>query len=457
MIQQQLTQSDAAPAGTRTVLTSTIGTLLVMMSFTAPLATTHQVAVAIGAGPAGQSWILSSMSLGLTLAILTCGALADDFGRRRVFCLGAVVLAIASVVSAVAPSTVVFVLSRVAGGIGGAAVLACSLALISHALPPGHARVRAMGMWGAAVGAGIALGPIAASLLAVYWDWRAMYWLLALLVAGLAVAGRGLLTESTSGASRTLDIPGVVLLAGGIAGVLAGLTEGHGGWLRPLPLVLLIGGVVLLAGFLLVQARSRGAMIDLSLFRSRTLRDATIASFTTGAGITALMSFFPTELQQGLGRGAVFAAVLLLGWSVTSVVAALAARRLGQRVSPRTRLAGGLLLTAAGIAATTALAPGAVWSSLLPGLIVAGIGTGVVNATLGGQAVASVPAHRAGMGSGINNTSRYLGAGLGVTVVFVLSVHPGQSTAFPLAGWDVSAIVCAAIMAAGALLVAVRR
>jgi MFS family permease len=457
VIQQQLTHSDAATTNTRTVLTSTIGTLLVMMSFTSPLATTHQVTVAVGAGPAGQSWILSSMSLGLTLAILTCGALADDFGRRRVFCLGAVVLALASVASAVAPSTVVFVLSRVASGIGGAAVLACSLALISHALPPGHARVRAMGMWGAAVGGGIALGPVAASLAADYWNWRAMYWLLALLAAGLAVAGRTLLRESTSGASRTIDVPGVVLLAGGIAGVLAGLTEGHGGWLRPLPLVLLIGGVVLLAGFVLVQARSRGAMIDLALFRSRLLRDATIASFTTGAGITALMSFIPTELQQGLGRGALFAAVLLLAWSVTSVVAALAARRLGNRVSPTTRLATGLLVTAAGIAATTALSAGAVWQSLLPGLIVAGIGTGLVNATLGGQAVASVPAHRAGMGSGINNTSRYLGAALGVTVVFVLSVHPGQPNAFPMAGWDVSAIVCACVMAVGALLVAVRR
>jgi MFS family permease len=457
VIQQQLTQSDAATTATRTVLTSTIGTLLVMMSYTAPLATSHQVAVAVGAGAAGQSWILSSMSLGLTLAILTCGALADDFGRRRVFCLGAIVLAAASVVSAVAPSTVVFVLSRVASGIGGAAVVACSLALISHALPPGHARVRAMGMWGAAVGGGIALGPVAASLWTAYSDWRGMYWLLTLLVAGLAVAGRALLTESRSGTSRTIDVPGVVLLSGGIAGVLAGLTEGHGGWLRPLPLVLLIGGVVLLAGFVLVQARSRNAMIDLSLLRGRALRDATIASFATGAGITALMSFFPTELQQGLGRGALFAAVLLLAWSVTSVAAALAVRRLSHRISPTTRLVSGLLVAAAGTAATTALAPGAVWVSLLPGLIVAGVGSGVVNATLGGQAVASVPAHRAGMGSGVNNTSRYLGAGLGVTVVFVLSVHPGQSVAFPLAGWDVSAIVCACVMVAGALLVAVRR
>jgi MFS family permease len=438
-----------------TVLISAFGTMLVMMAFTAPLVTTQQTAADLGAGASGQTWMLSSMSLGLTVAMLTCGTAGDDFGRRRVFVAGAVVLGLASAVCALAPSTLIFVLARVVAGAGAAAVLAASLALIGHALPPGTERVRAMGLWGASMGVGLAIGPLVASVCATDLAWRVAYWIFVVLAALLAVTGRALLTESTSGLSRSVDLPGVVLLAAGLACLLAGLTEGRSGWLAPLVVVLLVAGVVLLAAFFVVEMRSRAPMIDLSLFRRPALRSATAVSFANGVGVTASMSFLPSVLQRGLAYSTLAVSALLLAWSVTSVVTALATRYLSPRIQPGVRMAGGLVITAAGLVALAGLTTSASGVDLLAGLVIAGVGTGLVNGTVGGEAVTSVPAGQSGTGSGINNTSRYLGAAIGVTVVFILSVHTGRSSAADLlSGWNVSALVCAVVSLLGALAVA---
>lgn len=367
------------------------------------------------------------------------------------FSAGAVVLLLACVLSALAPVTWLFVLGRVLAGIGGAAVVACGLALIGHAAPPGPLRMRAMGRWGASLSLGLTIGPLLTAVIAHYLDWRAMYWLLALAAAALVPAARGL-TESRSGQRRRLDLPGVLLLAAGLGALLAGLTLGRTGWLAPATLSLLTGGVLLLAGFLLRQALAAEPMIELSLFRDRALVSATVAGFSAGAGVTALMSFLPIVLQQALGLGLVAASVLVAVWSGASVLAALAVRRL-HRLSPDLRLSLGMILLAAGMLALLAPSATAHGLDLLPGLLVTGIGTGVANASLGAAAVASVPPAKAGLGSGLNQTVRYLGAAIGVTVIFALSV---RSTAAPvdelLAGWRISVLVCAMVSLAGGVI-----
>lgn len=127
---------------------------------------------------------------GLASALLTAGALSDDFGRRRIFLVGAVLLTVSSVGCAIAPTTVVFVLARIAQCIGAAALAACNLGIIAAAVPAGPARQRATGIWGASVGAGIAVGPLLAAGSEPTLGWRAVYWLLTALSVALAVAAR---------------------------------------------------------------------------------------------------------------------------------------------------------------------------------------------------------------------------------------------------------------------------
>jgi MFS family permease len=309
-------------------------------------------------------------------------------------------------------------------------------------------------VWGACLGAGIAVGPLMAGALDAGPGWRSAYWSTAALSAVLGVLSRRLLTESRADRRQPVDLAGMLLLAAALACEIAGLVEGRAGWGRPLVVGLLVGGVVLGAVFVVVELRRRAPMLDLRLFGRPDFAGATIAALATGAGVVAAMSFLPTLVQRGLGHSASYAALVLLVWSGTSVLTALLARRLPARVSPRTQLVFGLLGVGVGLA-MSGLGPAAGAAHLLPGLLVAGVANGVLNAALARQAVASAPAGLASIGSGANNTARYLGGALGVTVVAVLSTH--AEPAAMVAGWNHSTLVTGGLSALGALVVAACR
>ncbi|GAB3882452.1 MFS transporter [Terrabacter terrigena] len=433
-----------------------VATVLALVAFTAPLATVGSVATAVGADVGGRTWILSSMGIGLGAALLTAGAFADDRGRRRVLVAGLVVLSASSIAAALAGSTLAFVLARVAQGVGAAAVVAASLGLVAHWFEPGSARAAASGVWGASVGAGIALGPLLASSLDRWATWREVYWLLAVAALGLAVLAQRGLEETRSHERCPLDVPGALLLALATVTFLAALVEGRTGWARPDVLVLLGVAAVAAVAFAVVEARVAAPMVDPALLRNGRFVAATVAGLATGAGIIGLLSFLPGFLALALGLAPTTAAVLFLTWSGTSVAFALVARRLPASWSGRRQLAGSLVVVAIGQLALSGLTPGESWVRFVPGLLVAGIGSGVLNAALGREAVASVPPGRGGMGSGANNTARYLGSSVGVTVVSVLvAAHAssGAGAAGLVSGWNAAACVTAGVSLAGAAVV----
>jgi MFS family permease len=438
-------------AARRTLTVAAFGTMLTLVAFTAPLAILNATAAGLGADTAGRIWILSSMSVGLGAALLSTGTIADDYGRRRTFVAGMLVLALASFLAALAPQTPVFVLARVLQGVGGAAVIASSLGLIAHAFAPGPARAAASGVWGAAVGAGIAVGPLVAAGFDRFGDWRDTYWLLGAAVLAVAVVARALVGESRSDRPRGLDLPGVVALGVGISALLAALVEGRLGWSRPTVLVLAVVAVLALALFVLVEGRVAAPMLEPSLWRQPAFVVATGAAFATGVGVLGLMPYMAGFLGSALRIPATTAAVLFLAWSGTSVLSALLARRIPARVSGRVQLAIGLLGVAAGQLALGGVGADSTWVRFVPGLLVAGVASGILNAALGREAVASVPAGRGGMGSGANNTARYVGSAIGVTVVAVIVA--GAPGGDPFVGWNVAALVTAAISVGGALLV----
>jgi len=431
----------------RTLAVAAGGTFLVLIAFTTPLATLASTAAGLSAGPGGQAWILSSMCVGLAVALLVSGAIADDYGRRKVMVAGSALLALTSMLAAAAPNTVVLVVARIGQGIGGAAILSCSLGLIAHAFPAGPARARATGIWGAAVGAGIAVGPLAMGALDEAGSWRAGYWLLAALSVVLVVAARTALVESHVDTPRPVDVLGASVLGGGLVALLAGLVEGRQEWTRPVVIILFAAAAVLLAAFAVWEGRTRAPMLELNLFRRPEFVASIAAGTATGAGIIALMSFTPTFLQRAFHYSTFEAALLLLAWSATSAVVALLARRLPAALSVRLRLVLSLLLIAVGQLLLTADTSAI---DLLPGLLVAGVGSGVLNAALGQIAVTSVPAGKASVGSGANNTARYVGAAVGITVVAVIATRGDL-----LSGYGTAALVTAALSAVGAVLVLV--
>jgi MFS family permease len=445
--------------GSGTLAVTSASTFLMLVVFTLPLTTITGTAAELAAGPGAQAWILSGMPVGAAAGLLAAGALGDDRGRRRVFVLGALVLAAASVLAALASTATVLVVARVVQGLGGAALIACGLGLIGQAYLDSAARARATAVWGAALGAGVAAGPVLAAVLAGWGGWRLPYAATAAAAALLAVAGLRVLAESRAEQPRALDLVGTVTLGLGTATLLGGLIEGRSGWTQPLTLLLLAGGIVLMAAFVLVEHRSRRPMLDLGLFRHADFVGATVGALASGASILALSNVVPVVVDRGLGAGGLLSSVVLLAWSATSAVTALAARWLPQSWTPRAQLVTGLVVVGVGQLAMLGITPGDSPARLLPGLFLAGAANGLLNAALGRQAVASVPADRSAMGSGANNTARYLGSAIGIAACSVIVNHAGADAgpAGITSGWNAAVAMTAAISLIGALVVAIVR
>ena len=442
-------------ASRRALAVAGLGTMLSLMVFTVPLATLNATAAGLDVGIAGRTWILSSMSIGLAAALLASGTIADDFGRRRTFVAGMAVLFAGSVACALASHGGVFVLARIVQGIGCAAVIASSLGIIAHSFAPGPARAAASGVWGASVGTGIAVGPLMSAGLDRAASWRDAYWVSAVAAILIGVAAHVLVDESRSDEPRGLDLPGALLLACGMSSLLAGLVEGRQGWTSPETAALFAAAVILLGLFVVVESRSDSAMLDLTLLWHPPFAAATAAAFVTGAGIIALLSYMSGFLGAALGITAMGAALLLFAWSATSVVTSLLARRIPPHVPGRVQLAFGIIGVGFSQLALGGVQADSTWARFVPGLLLAGVASGFVNAALGREAVASVPPGRGSMGSGANNTSRYVGSAIGVTIVAVIASRPGPGspTADMIHGWNVVVVVTALISILGGVFV----
>lgn len=445
-----------APATrSRTLAVTSAGTFIALVAFTMPLTNLPTLARALSAGPVAQSWILASMSVGLAAVLLAAGSLGDEFGRRRIFVGGSAVLTAGSVLTAIASEPLLFIAGRIVEGLGGAALIAASLAIVSHTFTDPADRAMAAGVWGASVGAGIAAGPLITALLTDAVDWRAGYVLMIVLGIVTAVVGRSLLDESRSDSRRHVDVVGTLIFSGAMVALLTALVEIRQPGKLPISLSLFAVAALLAVAFVVVESKREQPLLEPALFRNRDFTGATVAAFATGAGVIGLMSFSCTFLINALQLSTIEAATLLFAWSATSVVASLFARRMPPRWQGSKQLAIGLAGVGVGqlmLAETSAhTAP---WT-LLPGLIFAGIASGILNAGLGRQAAATAPPGRTGLGSGVNNTARYLGSAIGVTVVSTIAAGHHDVTAMT-SGWNHAALVTAAVSLAAAAVIALR-
>jgi MFS family permease len=437
------------PDGTLAIAAA--GTLLVLAVFSAFVVTVGDSARSLHSGVAGEAWALSGMGLGLATALLTAGALADDVGHRRVQIWSAGLLAVASAIGALAPTMAVLVAARVLQGMAGGGVLAASLGSIGRAFPDGAARTHATAVWGAAVGAGIAVGPLAGAGLAAALGWRSGFWVEAA-AAGAVMIAAATLNQSPAMTRGRLDLPGIVTLGATIALLTGSLVEARHGWSDTTTVALLGAAALVLGAFVAIELTRRHPMLDPRLFvRPQFLASITGALFT-GLAVIGLMAYSPALMQKGLHLSALGSATVLAAWSATSMVVALGARSLPGRLRAQTRLVIGLALAATGELALTGLGTATSWARLLPGLVVAGVGSGIANAALGRIAVESVPPDAAGMGSGANNTARYLGGAAGIALVATLASNAGPNQL--IHGWNSAALVSAGLCALGAVIVA---
>ncbi|MBD0420736.1 MFS transporter [Streptomyces sp. TRM S81-3] len=441
---------DSPPRPGATLAVTSAATAVALMTYTAPMVTLPATAADLHTPLSAQAWLLNGTPLGLAALLLVAGSLADDHGRRRVFLSGTLALGITTALGALATTTWLFTLARVAQGAASAALLASSLGLLVHAFPTPAGRLRATGVWGAFVSGGIAAGPL---LVGAIPSWRVSYAVLGAAALVAAALGTRVLSESRSPRDGRPDLAGAVTFALALVALVAALTLGRDGWLRA-PVGLLLAAAAVLTGlFALVERRTATPMIDLSLLRSPRFLASSAGGLFTGLAVIGLFSFLPALLQQALGLSAMDTAWLFLLWSGLSFAVALQARRLTHRLSPRHQLAVGLALHAAGALTMLGAVGAGSWTRLLPGLVLAGVGSGLLNAALPLLAVESVPAARAAMGSGAQQTFRYVGSCAGVALTIALATSAGG----PGRGADLAITVSAGLALAAAVLVTALR
>jgi EmrB/QacA subfamily drug resistance transporter len=372
-------------------------------------------------------WVIDAYALGLATCVLTAGSLADLFGRKRLFVIGIVLFTVASAACGASTDALTLNIARGVQGIGGAIMFATALALISQEFH-GKERGTAFGLWGATIGAAVAIGPLAGGVLTSWLSWRWIFLVNIPIGIGAVVLAALKLRESSAPEHSRLDPIGLVTLTGGLFCLILALIEGNAhGWTSGFILGLLSVAAVLLLAFVLSQARGATTMIDLSLFRRPAFVGAQTTALAISSSIFAIFLFLTLYLQNVLGLSPLQTGLRFLPLSLVSFIAAPIAGRLSARIPVRFLLGGGLGLCALSLWLMSGLTLHSHWTHLLPGFLVGGIGIGMVNAPLASTAVSTVRQERAGMASGINNTFRQLGIATGIAglgAIFASQVDP---------------------------------
>lgn len=396
-------------------------TAMLMLDIAVVNTALSRIAEDLNTGLSGLQWVVDAYTLALAATVLTAGVLADRLGRRRTFAAGLALFTVASLACALATTIDALNAARAVQGVGAAVMFAVSLALLAHAFPGTVERTKALAAYGATIGASFAVGPAVGGALTSGLDWQWIFLInLPIGVACLAIT----LTrteESRDPRARGIDWGGQVTLAGGLFLLVLALLRGNeDGWTSTAIVLELSAAAVLLAAFVAIERRVREPMFPLALFRRPDFAGAQLAAFAISASFFAIFLYVTLYLQQILGLSAIEAGLVYIPGTLVMFVVSGATASLGTRVHPGTLISVGLVLVAAGMGLMLLAGESSSWTVVLPGSIVAMIGTGLFNPAVSGVALGSVPAHQSGLAAGVNDTFRQAGIAVGVAALGAL-------------------------------------
>jgi EmrB/QacA subfamily drug resistance transporter len=374
----------------------------------------------LNTGLDGLKWVVDAYTLALAAVVLTTGSLADRLGRRRVFAAGMIVFTIASAAAAAATDITMLNIIRAVQGLGAAAMFATSMALLAHEFPRAQERAKALGVYGATIGASFAFGPLVGGALTSGFGWRSIFVInIPIGIAALAIT-RKYVRESRDPNARRIDWAGQTVLTGGLFLLTLGLLRGNDvGWGSAEIVSELSASAVLIALFALIERRVKDPMLPLGLFRIPSFTGAQVAAFSISASLFAVYIYATIYLQQVLGLSAIEAGLAyipgtILNAATSGVTAGLAEKG---KLSQRTMISAGLAMVAVGLLLMTTADAGSSWLAIQPGLLIAMIGTGMFNPAVIAVALGSVSEEQSGLAAGVNDTARQAGIAVGVAAL----------------------------------------
>jgi EmrB/QacA subfamily drug resistance transporter len=421
----------------------------------------------LGFSQTGLQWVLNAYTLTFAGFLLLGGRASDLFGRRRMFFAGTLLFSAASLLCALAPSSGLLLAARSLQGIGAAILSPATLAIITTSFDEGPQRNRALGAWGAVGAIGATSGVLLGGVLTEAFDWPAIFMVNVPIGLAIVLFSSGLVPEGRrEGASRHFDLPGAILVTLGMTALTYGIVQTEtNGWDSIDVLGPALAGIALLTAFTvyegnLARIADKVPLMPLSVFRLRNLRAANLVIFLLYAAIFGFWFFQSLYMQGTLHYTALETGVAFVPMTLAVGAGATLAPRLAKRISPRMLLAAGMLFAAAGEALLTGVRPnGTYLAQVLPGGLLGafGLGLALVPATI--VAVQGVAPSVSGLASGVLNTSRFVGAALGLAVLTTLAashtrseISSGTSPATALTdGFQLQFGVGAAFCLAGAI------
>jgi EmrB/QacA subfamily drug resistance transporter len=412
------------------------------------------------------SWVVNAYILAFGGFLLLGGRLADLLGRRRMFIIGIVIFTVASLLGGLAQNELWLNAARALQGLGAALTAPAALSILTTTFKEGSERNRALAVWGAMSGAGGAAGVLLGGVLTEYFGWE---WVLFVNVPiGALIAWQAPLRFAPAigtGRDQGFDIPGSITVTAGLALLVFTLVDGeNAGWTSTATLLRAAGAVVLLVAFVLIERRSKAPLIDLSIFRLRTLRGANVAMLLVGAALISMFFLITLYTQQVLGFTPLQAGLTYLPLAVAIAVSATLASGLINRFGFKVVMLASLALVAAGLAWFSLVRPdGTFLVDLLGPSVLAGLGLGGSLVAVTVAALTGTSAQQAGLASGLINAGNQIGGAIGLAVISSVAT---STTAQALAtgaeptvaltdGFHAAFLVGACLAAAGLVLGAV--
>lgn len=405
-------------------------------------------------GATSVQWVITAYAITFGGLLVLGGRIGDLFGRRRMLVLGLIVFSVSSLAGGLADSIGVLVAARAAQGVGAAIVAPAALSLITTSLPEGHQRTRALGFYGATAAIGFVAGLVLGGILVQFFDWRAVLWVnvpIGLIAAALAPS---LIPAPQRAAHRPrLDLGGALLITAAIASIVYTVSEGPtNGWLSGKTALFGIVSFLLLAGFVAVEQRHPSPLVRLDILRIRQLAVANVFTMMLGAWSAGSLLVMPLYLQLVLHYPPVVTGFAMAPQGVIGFLGASRGARIVRRVGTRRYLMIAGAASAAGFGLIAGFVALRIYPLLVVGFMLAGYGnaSGAFGATV--AATQGITDSEQGLAGGLVNTSRQVGAAIGVALTAAIigtGVTSGESVGLDRA----SVLVVAASALAAVLLV----
>ncbi len=417
----------AAPAAPPAGRAAALAALMVVLFLT--FLDNTVVSVALGsvqgnlhAGVAALQWVVSAYALTFASAMLAFGMVGDEFGRKRVMLIGVSIFGAGSALCALAPDVQLLIAGRAVMGLGAAASEPGTLSMLRHLYPGERIRARAVGVWTAVCGLALAMGPVVGGVLVGVWDWRAIFWFNLIFGLTALAACASLLPENADPDAHRVDIPGFAFGAAALSAlIIAVITAETAGFAATEVVALLCVSAVEGSAFLWWEHRASHPLLDLRYLRVPRFLAANLVAFCAYFATFAVFFFTALYLYEVAGYSGYRIAVVFLPMTALMIVTSLLAGRWTGTAAPRWTISAGCLIFGAGLLVTAqAISPSPDQLRLAAALALTGIGVGSTVVPLTATALSAVPPERSGMAASATNTSREIGAVIGVAVLGML-------------------------------------